>query len=90
MKGISSFIWIEVEFFFLQDFAKKISCNRAYCTSSCSNDVPVRRSSSITCGYTWLVRVRDVKYKKYKVSDHIVITAVCGTQYNTCESSYVE
>ena len=68
---------------------KTITCNRASRTSSFVNS-GIRKSSSIVCGYGWLVRFRGVEWKKCTNSDPVIITGVCGVHSNTCNPAVLD
>ena len=67
---------------------KTITCNRASRTSSFFNS-GIRKSLYFVCGCGWLVRFRGVEWKKYKNSDPVIITGVCGVHSNTCNPIFV-
>ena len=89
MKGVGSFISIEVEFCSYKVWFKK-NCNCSYRKSYYIIKISFRNSSTITCGCGWAVRFKSVHRGKYEVSDPVVITSVCGTHYNTCDPSYAK
>ena len=48
------------------------------------------KSSSITCGCSWLVRFKATEYNKCTNTDSVIITVLCRVHYNTYDPSYVE
>ena len=67
---------------------KAINCNRANRKSNYSKK-GVRRSTSINCGCKWSIRFLDVVKCKHTTSDHVVITSVIPSHFDTCDHSDV-
>ena len=78
-------VWSRISY--LLQMVKKIACNRASCKISFVS-YGIRKASSITCGYSWRVRLKAVEYGKYANADQVVITTICGVHSNTYDSSY--
>ena len=61
------------------------------CSSSrLGKNQSLRSVKSITCGYNWSIRFRGIARKNNKISDPVIITAVNGIHYNTCDPSYID
>ena len=74
---------------YLLEVLKKVACNRANrITSYVSSGVS--KSSSITCGCSWLVRFKSTEYDKCSNFNQVIITTICRVHLNICVLSYVD
>lgn len=55
-----------------------------------SNNPSCKKTSSITCGCGWVVRLKFVFPTKCRVSDSLEIIQVCGLHTNTCDPRFAD